>query len=383
VRSSKVKVAILQYRLLHYRVELFERMKRECSKRGIELDVVHGQASEAEKTKRDVGVLSWAINVSNIFFSVGGRDLVWQRLPPNLLSYELVVFMQESRIISNYLLLLISAFNPRLKVAYWGHGVNFQSKSPRGLRERWKRLFLRRVDWWFAYTKSTVEILRAVRYPVSKTTCLNNAIDNEEFRGALLTVTAREIDDLRALVRADKTSPIGLYCGSLYPEKMLEFLVAACDIVVAEKPSFRLVIVGDGPSLPDLEKMALTRPWVHLAGSRRGREKAAYFRLSTLVLNPGAVGLHVLDSFCSGKPLITTAKALHGPEFCYLKSGRNGIVVSEDDVSEYAAEVLRLLANEVEYLKMSSRALLDADKYSLDAMVKNFVDGIESCVRPC
>lgn len=43
---------ILQHRLLHYRKKLFERLRDACAERGIELRLVHGQASARELAKK-------------------------------------------------------------------------------------------------------------------------------------------------------------------------------------------------------------------------------------------------------------------------------------------------------------------------------------------
>ena len=41
-------VVIVQYRLLHYRLELFEQLRQACANRGICLELVVGQATRRE-----------------------------------------------------------------------------------------------------------------------------------------------------------------------------------------------------------------------------------------------------------------------------------------------------------------------------------------------
>ena len=55
--------------------------------------------------------------------------------------------------------------------------MNFQSAAPNGLREQWKKVMLKHVDWWFAYTNRTVDILCQAGYPRNRITCLDNAIE--------------------------------------------------------------------------------------------------------------------------------------------------------------------------------------------------------------
>ena len=93
-----------------------------------------------------------------------GRDLCWQPFPSELKNSDLIVIMQENRILSNYTFLLRHLLFG-LPLAYWGHGANLQSVAPRGLREKWKSFLLTKVDWWFAYTDATVDIVKRAGFP--------------------------------------------------------------------------------------------------------------------------------------------------------------------------------------------------------------------------
>ena len=373
------KVVILQHRLLHYRTRLFEQLRKACLDRGIDLQLVHGQASRRESVKKDEGSLPWAHKVNNIFWEVGGKDLVWQPFPAALRDADLVVVMQESRILSNYPILLSRLWSSR-KVAYWGHGVNFQSAAPTGLRERWKRMMLGRTDWWFAYTGLTRNILRASNYPEEKITVLDNAIDNERFIADLASVNSEQLSKLRSELDLSSDGKLGLFCGSLYPDKKLDFMIEAADIIHSRLPGFRLVVIGDGPSAAELKELIKNKTWAHWVGVRKGVEKAAYFKLADVILNPGLVGLHVLDAFCAGAPMLTTDNARHSPEIAYLEHGINGFIL-KDDPAVYAEEVVALLKDNSRLEAVRQAANNSAKKYTLDNMVANFVDGIERCLK--
>lgn len=374
-----MKVTIFQYRLLHYRVELFELLRAECARRGIELCLVHGQASRRERPKNDVGHLDWAYTVTNRFWEVGARDLVWQPMPKEVRDSDLIIVMQESRILSNYPLLLSRLFTRR-KVAYWGHGRNFQSDLPSGLRERWKRVLLTRIDWWFAYTQMTVDILKNADYPIEKITSLENAIDTNSFKIDLSSWNESEVLAARERFGIDRDSPVGVFCGSLYPDKKLELLISSADWIKAKIPSFSMLVIGDGPSMPFMKECVATRPWIHLLGVKKGREKALYFRAGDVILNPGLVGLHIVDAFCSGLVMVTTRTARHSPEVAYLEDGVNGLM-TEDSVESYGGAVLDLLSDKERLARMKAAALADSNRYTVDNMVKRFADGIESALK--
>ena len=372
------QVAIFQYRLLHYRTKLFDLLRVACLERGVELNVVHGHATRRELTKRDEGTLGWARVVRNCYFEFGGRDLIWQPFPKGLKHACLVIVMQESRILSNYPL-LFGRLVSRRKVAYWGHGKNFQSDRPRGLRERWKSFLLKRVDWWFAYSQTTVDILRQAGYPESQITCLDNAIDTSSFKTDLASWSTPALEIARQRYGIAHTARVGLFCGSLYADKRLGLLIEASDLIKRTLPEFVLFVIGDGPSMPEMRAAAQTRPWMHLLGVQTGPAKAMYFRMADVVLNPGSVGLHIVDAFCSGSVLVTTRGAKHGPEVSYLNDGVNGVFGGETPAG-YSQSVLGVIENEARLKEMKRNALFASERYTLENMVEQFANGIEAAL---
>lgn len=372
------KVVIFQHRLLHYKAPVFERLRTQCLEKSIDLRLVHGRPTSREKARNDLGYLPWANPVASWSIPLPHNDLIWLPFPDSLADADLVVLMQENRQLSNYPILLSQLWSKR-KVAYWGHGANFQTDAPKGLRERWKRLMLKRVDWWFAYTEMTVDILRRAGYPAERITCLNNAINNEAFEHDLASVSDDELQSLRVQLDAPGKALVGLFCGSLYPDKRLDYMIAAGDRIHAALPAFRLVVIGDGPSAVEIRNATENRPWLKWVGVRKGKEKAAWFRLADVVINPGLVGLHILDSFCSGTPMITSAESRHSPEIAYLKNEVNGLVVS-GNAERYANAVISLFSDAPRLEKLKHAALQDAKQYSLTNMVTQFADGIERCL---
>jgi glycosyltransferase involved in cell wall biosynthesis len=372
------KVVILQYRLLHYRTSLFDQLRHSCQEIGVNLHLVHGQPTKREEKKRDVSALPWADKVESRYISIGKRDVLWQPFPAQHRDADLVVMMQENRLLSNYPWLFLRGLH-QSKVAYWGHGRNFQSPNPSGLLETWKKYLVNRVDWWFAYTEMTRDILLSDGFPAERITVLDNAIDNKSFTTELSSITEARLAELRVELGIENRANVGLFCGSLYPDKRLDYMVMAADRIREVLPDFHLLVIGDGPSAVDIKEAAATRPWLHWLGVRKGVEKAACFRLSHVIFNPGALGLHVLDAFVSGVPLATTLDAKHGPEISYLKDGENGVVV-QGGAGAYADVIIRILQEPSFYTHLKSGSLVSAQRYTLQNMVDNFVGGINRCL---
>jgi len=373
------KVTLLQYRLFHYRVGLFERMRDLAHRRGINLNVVYGQGFGTERLKRDEGELSWGRRVTNLYIPIKEKkDLCWQPVPRDLKDSDLIVLMQENRLLSNYFWMVRSHFGEQ-KVAYWGHGRDFQSNAPGGWRERWKQWLIRQVDWWFAYTPISVQVVVDAGFPSERVTCLNNAIDTDGLRQDKERVTAQMEAQIRHGLDLKAGAPLALFCGSLYPDKRLDLLIAAADRLHGVCPDFRLAILGDGQLASYVAQACSARPWANWVGAKRGVDKAAYFRLAKFVLNPGLVGLHVLDAFAVGLPMLTTVEAKHSPEIAYLEDGKNGLITV--GTAEAIAEAgLALIRDAHLYSAMAGCALETGRTYTLGGMAQNFVDGIERCL---
>ena len=368
------RVTILQYRLLHYRLDLFEKIKKRCAESDIALRVIHGNPSKHEASRNDIAELDWSTKVANKYLKIKGTELLWQKLPNDLKSDDLVVMMQENRILSNYPILFHLGSHSQ-KTAFWGHGENFQSLNPAGYREKWKKQMLNKVDWWFAYTQATVNILTQQGYPTDQITNLNNAVDTSAFKKLANDITEQEISKFRGTYGIPKQAKVGLYCGSLYPGKKLSLLIEASERIKSQQEQFHLIIVGDGPQRDWLEQSAKNKDWIHITGSMTGRSKALTYKLADIILNPGSLGLHILDAFCLGKPLFSTKTAMHGPEICYLSNGVNG-VLTESRVLNYSDAVINALSNPETMERISINALHDSEKYTLDSMADNFASGI-------
>jgi glycosyltransferase involved in cell wall biosynthesis len=372
-------VVILQRRLPHYRTAFFSRLRERCKELGIQVELVYSKPSEHELTRNDSGDLSWAIAVDCLEKRIAGRELVWQQIPARVRSADLIVLSQENRLLSN-LPFLFWPWRHRAKLAYWGHGANFQSDAPMGLRERFKRLMVHRVDWWFAYTSMTRDYLHSLGFPERLITTVDNATDTEGFKANLERVCQSDIDALRHALALAPGDVIGLFCGSLYKEKRLAYLVAACDDARARGVTLKLLVVGDGPERPELERMAATRSWVHVLGFKSGHEKAVVFRTAHLMLNPGLAGLHIVDAFCAGLPFITLADSKHSPEISYLEHGRNALIVNGGpDV--FGAAIASIVADESRLRAICAEALADSSRFTLTNMVERFAHGIQACLR--
>ncbi len=364
------RVIIVQRRLTHYRVPLFERLRDDLAADGIQLDLLVGQAKTSEQSKHDAGFIPWAIQVPTHYFF--GERVCWQPIHRYLNGMDLVVVTQENALLANHWLLLRPH---QFKLAFWGHGANLQSANPNGIKERFKRWTTNRVDWWFAYTSMSAHLVKAVGFPDRRITVLNNAIDTSELHRQRLSVTPEETQTLRESLGFG-AGPVGVFVGSLYADKRLDFLLAAAEAIRNEVPDFHLLIVGEGPERDNVQAWCEAHPWARWVGGRFDREKAVYVSMAQVMLNPGAVGLGILDAFVCGVPLLTTNCGKHGPEIAYLEPGVNGVITANDQ-NAYVAAGVRLLRDPQELNALRVGCAASAKEYTVENMAWRFAHGIE------
>lgn len=371
--KSRPRVVIVERQLLQYRVGFYNRLRARLEEEGIELQLLIGNGTPEEEKKMDQVTLDWAIQIPTRYFV--RSKLCWQPFGEYARNADLVIVMHENKIIYNLWLL---TFGRPKRLAFWGHGKNMQSDNPNGWKERFKRWTVNKVDWWFAYTEQSADLVTQTGFPRECTTVVENAIDTEEMTAFCKQVTSAVCQRKRQELKLGD-GPIALYLGSLYKEKRLDFLLEAAHLIRAKIPDFQLLVVGAGPDQGIIENAAAEHRWIHYLGPLQDKNKAVALVLADVMLNPGLVGLGILDSFASGTPMFTTDCGLHSPEISYMKPGKNGII-TRDDVHDYANTVVSMLQQPDAIARLSNGALSSAPRYTVENMAERILNGICSCL---
>jgi glycosyltransferase involved in cell wall biosynthesis len=369
------RVVIVQSTVRHYRVGFFAALHSRLAQDCIDLRVVYSDPNAHEAEKHDHADLNSEVGVKVRADWLLADRLVYQHAWLHVADANLVVVEQASKHLLNYALFASRAVSPR-KIALWGHGF---SRHGTRLARLLRHYTLRLPDWWFGYTSRTVQYLIAQGVPAEITTNVQNAIDTDGLSRAADRVSSAQIAALRCALGVNPGARVGLYCGSLYSHKNIPMLIASSVLIRASLPNFHLVIVGDGPDRSIATDAASKYSWVHYAGPMFGDDRAPYFRMADIVMNPGLVGLGILDAFAVGLPVLTTDIPIHCPEIEYLEDGRNGTVSCNDPVA-YAAAVTGALVNRELLARLREGAYMSGRKYTLGGMVENFAGGIEACL---
>lgn len=342
-------------------------------RRGVTLLLGHGRGTKDEESKKDSGVLSWSHPLETTYLA-GGR-ICLQPFGHLAKQADMLVVTSENKLINN---LPYQFGYPRMRVALWGHGANMQG-DPNSWRERFKSRVARRADWWFGYTEISRPLITRNGFPDERITILNNSVDTSAMAEHYASLPAGDREAWRQ-ANGVGAGPMGIFLGSLYTEKRIEFLLEAARAIRLAVPDFELVMVGAGPQQAMVRAFSESEPWVHYLGTLGGLEKVRALAASDIMLNPGLVGLGILDSFVCGVPMVTTDCGLHSPEISYLSHGNNGLM-SANNASDYVEAVLGLLHSPAAREQMTIACRESSQRYSVANMARNFADGVEGCMN--
>lgn len=372
------KVTFITESLRQYRGRFHELLREELNILDIEYHLIYGRASSSEQRKKDEIDLDWATKVENKYFRIGEINICWQPCWKYIKNTDLVIVEQANKHLINYLLMIKRIFGGP-KLAFEGHGRNFQSSNKNNLKELFKQTYIRQVDWWFAYNELSAQIVKDAGFPSTRLTDTQNSIDMEELIKAHQSMRKQNIISMRREFGLGM-GPIGVFCGAMYKEKRMDFLVNACRLIKEKVSDFEMIFIGDGPDSTIVSQAALTMPWIHYVGPKFDTEKVKYLKMGNILLMPGLVGLVILDSFALQIPLVTTKYHGHSPEIIYLKNDTNGII-TEDNFDDYVSKTVNLLGDPVKYNRIVKGCIESARKYSIENMVHNFVSGIQKCLE--
>jgi glycosyltransferase involved in cell wall biosynthesis len=370
------KIIVVQRVVPHYRVAFFDLLSRELRKINCKLIVLYGKelSGTVPKTAK-IEDFHWAVKIKNRYFKILGIEVVWQPVLNFVKGADLIIIEQASRLLVNYLLIALCVLNVK-RVAYWGHGRNFQKNDDYIFFEKWKSLLSSKVDWWFPYTKKGEDIVAGLGFPKSKINVVWNSIDTLSLVKKRREVSEGVLNSIKARLGIASEN-IAIFCGGLYAEKKLGFLLEACGIVRRQVPDFSLIIIGDGPDLNIVQRHMERNDWIYYVGEVTGENRIPYFELCKLTVMPGLVGLVIIDSFIFDAPLVTVSHNLHSPEIEYLENGVNGFI-TPPSIEEYSSKIVELLNNPQKRIGLLKGCQESANKYSIEDMVKNFLLGIRS-----
>lgn len=371
-------VCIVQAVAKQYRRPFFDLLHARLKENGVALTVVYSAPNKREALREDAVDLPEAYGHKVRAYWGPDYRILHQPCIGRAMATDLVIVEQASKHVLNYLLaaLRVCGFG---RMAYWGHGRNWQHDGAEWL-EPVKHALLSGADWWFAYTRKVARYVAESGFPAERITVVQNSVDVAAFKKTVEAFDRERQLALRKKLGIPSEAPIGLFCGSMHASKKLAFLVEAAKLIRTRVEDFHLVLVGAGPDDPIAREAATEHDWIHYTGPLFEADKAAHFAIADIFLCPGLVGLAVLEAFAAGLPLFTTDIPVHSPEIEYLTDSVTG-AVTEFNVQKYAKSVAACLQDRALLSRMREAAHQASSHYGLEPMVENFTQGVLACLN--
>jgi len=158
-----------------------------------------------------------------------------------------------------------------------------------------------------------------------------------------------------------------IYVGRQTAEKNILFLAEAFGLVAAEKPRVKLMLVGEGPLKPEIEKIAKKRNFDNrlIFTGRISREETAQAYLASKIFlfasKTDTQGLVIMEAAALGLPIV----ALKDEAYVgMLENEQNGYTVFEEKPEAFAQAVLKILENAELWRKFSDNSKKIAENFS-------------------
>lgn len=358
-----MRVVFVQKFVPHYRLPFFESLRAQLAEKGIDFVLVYGQPDPFEGSKVNMEYPDWGQRVVSKIPKLAGRYLYWLGAIRYVKKNDMVVVEHAAKLLDNYIIYLASRVG-FLKMGYFGHGENFQSRHELSVSRIIKKSMLVNVTRWFAYTE------------ISRQSLLRQGVSDDAITVVNNTLKAPE----QSYEHVEKIPGKFIYIGGLYEDKRFDILFGAAKLVAAQEPDFQLHVVGTGPMKAEIEAAANEHDWLHYHGSMYGEERNTMLASSVGMLMPGLVGLVAIDSFFFRCPILTSDAGQHSPEVAYLEHNENALFAGSEDMPEtYANTVLRYLQEDGLAEKLQDACGRSADQYTVENMAANFIEGLEKC----
>src|SRR5665213_34988 len=328
--------------------------------------------------------------VRNRFIRLLGRRLVYQPVFWRIAfgGYDALVIGHEVKYVMNLVLLYWFRLLGK-PVLFWGFGTGQDfldaGRGPAGRMftravNTAKRMLVRSVSGYLAYTDSGVANIVRAGMPRDRIRVLNNTIDLDEEIAFHAEAQKLNRAVLREEFRIAPDAIVFTFVGRLLAGKRVEELIRAMSALRADSIDAEAVIVGDGPERAALEAVAGGAPWCHFLGPVHdvagiGR----IYRASDALVIPGYVGLAVNRGFAHGMPLITIQSDLHSPEIDYVEADRNGLILSPGD--GLRAGLGRFARDAGLRDRLARGALATRDRLDLGRMVAAFDEGVAAALN--
>jgi glycosyltransferase involved in cell wall biosynthesis len=190
-----------------------------------------------------------------------------------------------------------------------------------------------------------------------------NGIDEDKFLQK--TPTVEEIKQVKRIHGIKDKDKIALFVGRLGPEKRVIELVKAWIPYLKKNDYYKLIIVGDGPSLKEIKQIAVDNNLVDkiiLPGYVLWEQINLYYQISTVNVSVSlseTSSMTGIESLIQGLPIVVRKDDAFAE---IVEEGINGFYANTDD--QLVLKTIEIFNNDGLKLKLSNNSKLISKKFS-------------------
>lgn len=372
-RGSGVRLVYVTRRLPHYRIPVIRAL------RDAGCDVLVVEAGSLDESHACVDPAQSGLTVVRL----SSRRPRWRGdvvRAARAHEPDCIVIEQGARLDFAWTLLL--GISKRVPKILWGHGVERHERHSGqrtvGSLARWFQLWL--ADGVVCYDREIAARMgeRFPRKVIGTAPNSNDTLPLLSARRALAAVGQHAVRQRHGLVRTHYL----LALGRFIPEKAFDRLIPVLRHVRDAGVDAGVIFIGRGPERGRLEREAKAAGFVVgedvvFAGWVDDPSTLAeWLYCADVCVNPGSLGLAVVDCLASGVPVVTSRPGptgpFHGPEWRYLVPDKTGWLVDGTSAGSLAAAVIR-------YLGLADDVRHQVEAACLEYTEKNL--GLEQMVR--
>lgn len=337
------KLVIIQNRILHYRIPLFNALARVYDltvvHSGEDFDISNAKFKVVKLSVRKFGTFQWQTYLSSEIKKI---------------SPDVVISIADIQWIGSLLL----SFTFPGKFVWWGFDKG-RSKAAMFF----KSLIIKQGNTCIFYNDAAKSHFDSLDKN-GNFFIANNTFDVGE------RVKAYEFEDKDSII----------FVGSFDQRKRLADMIDAFGKLSQSHPSLLFRLVGDGAVYKEIEswieKKKLNDRVILIGRVEDPKELRKLYQKAYHSVSFGQAGLSILQSLGFGVPFISSKNAISGGELCNIKDGYNGLLC-DDDVPSLTSAMHYLLGEKaIEYGRNSYNYY--SEFCTIDNMVSSFVDAIEN-----
>ncbi|MGB0712422.1 MAG: glycosyltransferase family 4 protein [Gammaproteobacteria bacterium] len=237
---------------------------------------------------------------------------------------------------------------------------------------------VRFMDAFILYGHDALRYFQGLGVKRDRLFVAQNTVDTDEIVTREAEIK-REAEVLRAQLGLEGRKII-LVLATLKPAKKVERALELFARLRAERDDLALLIVGDGPERPKLERLrdTLKLDNCHITGRVPLFHDNYYIKLADLFLVTGGGGLAINQAMLLGTPVVCVDEI--GSDTELVRQGETGYRIPDDDDEGMYEHVRRLIADpaQADGIRTQAREVLLAE-----GTVDNMARGMLAAVRHC